>query len=271
MTNSEHCVQASAPVDPEAHTLNIVDQFERQAKLFASSRSLHSENIIAALVEAAAPEPADEALDVACGPGTVAAAFAARVRRAVGVDVTQSMLDEAASLASERGLVNVEWIKGDAMELPFPDESFDIVSCRFAFHHMQNPQRVLAEMKRVCRHGGRVVVCDAVASDDPAKAAELNAMEKFRDSSTVCFRPLDEMVEYFVAAGLENPDISRFRLLSERDALARGSFPVNNDREGLCRMIDASVEGDRLGLGAYWHGDTVRFHYPSVILVSQKN
>lgn len=271
MTYSEHGVRVSAAVDPETHTSNIIDQFERQTKLFAGAKGLHSGEIISALVDAATPEPDDEALDVACGPGTVAAAFATHVRRAVGVDVTQSMLDEAASLANQRGLENVEWIRADAMELPFASKSFDIVSCRFAFHHMQNPQRVLSEMKRVCRVGGRVVVCDAIASDDPAKAAALNKMERFRDSSTVRFRPLGEMMEYFVAGGMGNPQITRFRLLSERDGLARISFPVDDDREALCRMIDSSVEGDTMGLGAYRDGNTVRFHYPSAILVAKRD
>lgn len=271
MTNSEHGVQASAFVDPETHTSNIIDQFERQTKLFAGAKGLHSGEIISALVDAAAPVPDDATLDVACGPGTVVAAFATHVGRAVGVDVTQSMLDEAASLADQRGLENVEWVRGDAMELPFADKSFDVVSCRFAFHHMQNPQRVLSEMKRVCRIGGRVVVCDAIASDDPVKAAALNKMERFRDSSTVSFRPLDEMVDYFVAGGMGSPKVNRFRLLSERDGLARISFPVDDDREALCQMIDGSVEGDTMGLGAYWHGGTVRFHYPSAILVAKRD
>jgi len=69
-------------------------------------------------VEAARAQPNDESRDVACGPGTVVAASAARVRRAVGLDATSAMLDQARALVAERNLVNVEWQLGDVYRLP---------------------------------------------------------------------------------------------------------------------------------------------------------
>ena len=66
----------------------IQDQFSRQAELFARSPELHGDAQVMLLMDAARAKPADESLDVACGPGTVVAAFAARVRRAVGLDAT---------------------------------------------------------------------------------------------------------------------------------------------------------------------------------------
>ncbi len=79
-------------------------------------------------------------------------------------------------------------------------EPFDIVTCRFAFHHFQEPEKALAEMVRVCRPGGRVVLCDGVASDDPAKAGAFNRMERHRDPSTVEFRPLAFHLSLFAGA-----------------------------------------------------------------------
>ena len=69
-------------------------------------------------VEAARAQPNDELLDVVCEPGTVVAASAARVRRAVGLDATSAMLDQARALVAERNLVNVEWQLGDVYRLP---------------------------------------------------------------------------------------------------------------------------------------------------------
>jgi len=115
-----------------SHDSLIQDQFSRQAELFARSPELHGDAQVMLLVDAARAQPSDESLDVACGPGTVVAAFAARVRRAVGLDATGAMLDQARALAAERNLVNVEWQLGDVYRLPFADGSFDIVSCRFA-------------------------------------------------------------------------------------------------------------------------------------------
>src|SRR5262245_10586130 len=165
-----------ASITAAAHAATVVDQFTRQAEQFAASPVHHNQAALDLLVEAASPHPSDVSLDVACGPGSVVVTFAARVRQAVGLDATEAMLDEARKLAAAKGLSNVEWHQGDAYALPFADASFDIVSCRYAFHHMQEPARTLAEMIRVCRPDGCIVVCDALASDDPAKAAALNAM-----------------------------------------------------------------------------------------------
>ncbi|MGH6795803.1 MAG: class I SAM-dependent methyltransferase, partial [Methylocella sp.] len=177
-----------------SHDDLIRDQFSRQAELFAQSPELHGDAQVLLLVDCARPKPSDESLDVACGPGTVVAAFAGRVRRAVGLDATEAMLDQARALTAERDFVNVEWRLGDVYRLPFADDSFHIVSCRFAFHHFEEPAKAFAEMLRVCRSGGRVVLCDGVASSDPAKATAFNAMERHRDPSTVEFFPLQRLI-----------------------------------------------------------------------------
>ena len=177
---------------------------------------------------------------MACGPGSVVCAFARRVRRAVGLDATEAMLAQARRLAVASGVDNVAWHRGDVYALPFADGVFDVVSCRFAMHHLQHPAKALAEMVRVCRCGGRVVVCDAVASDDASKAAAFNAMERHRDPSTVEFRPLGFLLDLFRDAGLPEPTARFYQVPAERDRLLAASFPANDDRALLRAMIDAS-------------------------------
>jgi hypothetical protein len=80
--------------DTAAHDAAIADQFTRQAAEFARSAALHHQKALDLLVEAATPQPGDVSLDVACGPGSVACAFARKVRQATGLDATQAMLDE---------------------------------------------------------------------------------------------------------------------------------------------------------------------------------
>jgi ubiquinone/menaquinone biosynthesis C-methylase UbiE len=261
---------SSAASAAHAHAAVIDDQFTRQAGRFAQAPELHNDAVLSLLVEAAAPEAGDEFLDVACGPGSVVAAFAPAVRRAIGLDATEAMLDEARALAKAKGLRNVEWRRGDVYALPFGDGAFDIVTCRFVFHHLEHPARAFVEMVRVCRSGGRIVLCDAVASDDPAKAAAFNAMEKRRDPSTVAMRPLDFLRALFAEAGLPAPTARHFQIRYEREALIAKSFPAADDRAGLRRMIDESVAEDRMGMGARRDGDRVEIGYPSVILVALK-
>src|SRR5262249_47790023 len=160
---------------------------------------------------------------------------------------------------------NTELHLGDVYHLPFAEASFDIVTCRFAFHHFQEPDKAFAEMVRVCRPGGRVVLCDGLASDDPAEAGVFNRMERHRDRSTVEFRPLAFHLALFAGAGLPAPQARFYQVPVERDRLIAMSFPADDDRELLRRMIDESAEGDTMGVGARRKGDTVVFGYPSVI------
>src|ERR1044071_1309021 len=177
---------ASAPT----HREQILDQFTRQATPFNTSAGIKDEAALRLIVEASGAGAEDTVLDVACGGGIVVCAFAPVVRHATGIDLTPAMLERARGLQQERGLSNVTWRLGDVLPLPFPDGAFSIVTSRFAFHHFENPGAVLAEMRRVCAPGGRVMVVDTEASPDPAKAAEFNRMEILRDPSHVRAMPL---------------------------------------------------------------------------------
>lgn len=259
---------ASAP-GTSSHHATIADQFSRQAELFAAAPALHNQAALDLLVEAAQPRAGDASLDVACGPGTVATAFAAHVRQAAGLDATEAMLAQARKLAALSAVRNVAWHRGDVYALPFADGTFDIVSCRFAFHHFEEPVRAFGEMVRVCRPGGRIVLCDAVASDDAHKAEAFNRMERHRDPSTVEFRPLAFLSGLFAAA-LPVPAVRFYQVPVERDAVIAASFPLSDDRALLRDMIDQSVDGDTMGLNAHRHGRTVRFAYQAAILAAVK-
>jgi ubiquinone/menaquinone biosynthesis C-methylase UbiE len=254
-----------------SHDAAIADQFTRQAAQFAASAVLHDQAALDLLVEAGAPRPGDVSLDVACGPGSVVAAFAQRVCRAEGLDATEAMLGEARKLAESKGLRNVTWHQGDVCALPFTGAAFDIVSCRYAFHHLLDPVRALGEMVRVCRPGGRVVLCDAFVSDDPVKAAAFNAMERYRDPSTVEFRTLGCLHALYRDAGLPRPSSRFYGVPAELERLLAGAYPVDDDRAGLRAMIEAAVAGDAMGVGARRDGATVRFEYPAVVLVAVKD
>jgi ubiquinone/menaquinone biosynthesis C-methylase UbiE len=252
------------------HDAAITDQFTRQAAQFAASAVHHDQAALDLLVKSARPRPEDVSLDVACGPGSVVAAFALRVRRAEGLDATEAMLEEARKLAARERLRNVTWHRGSVYALPFADGAFDIVSCRYAFHHLLEPARALIEMVRVCRHGGRIVLCDAFASDDPVKAAAFNGIERYRDPSTVEFRTLGFLRGLFADTGLPEPTEHIYAVPAELERLLAMAYPTSDDRAGLRAMIEAAVEGDTMGVGARGEGGTVRFEYPAVVLAAVK-
>jgi ubiquinone/menaquinone biosynthesis C-methylase UbiE len=258
----------SAASQPVSHDDLIRDQFSRQAELFARAPELHGDAQLKPLIDAARPQPHETMIDLACGPGTVVAAFAPLVQRAVGVDATEAMLEEARRLAREKHLDNVEWRAASVYELPFPDGAFDIVTCRFAFHHFQEPARAFAEMARVCRAGGCIVLCDGIAPRDAAKAAAFNAMERFRDPSTATFLPLATLTGFFAQTGLAAPAIQPFHVTYAIEELAAQSFPVNDDRATLTRMIEELVATDALEVGTKPGGPS--FIFPVAVLSATK-
>ena len=249
-----------------AHRDLIVEQFTKQAVPFSTAPGIRDEEALQLLVAFSGAGPEDRVLDVACGPGLVVCAFAAVVRHATGIDVTPAMIERARALAAEKGLANVGWKVGDVLPLPYPDAAFSLVVSRFAFHHFPDPPGVLAEMKRVCAPGGRVVLVDVAASDDPAKAAAFNRMEKLRDPSHVRALTLAELEGLFAAVGLPAPRAAFYQLRSELEGMLERSFPEPGDAQRVRRMFVDSLDGDELGLGARRRGDSIVFAYPVAAL-----
>jgi len=118
-------------------------------------------------VRAAKVKPTDTVLDAACGTGDLSQAFAkAGAQRVIGLDYTPEMLD-LARVKQQRGASQkkewadrIEYIQGDAMDLPVEDASVDIVSIAFGIRNVTDPKRAAAEFRRVLRPGGRLVILE---------------------------------------------------------------------------------------------------------------
>jgi ubiquinone/menaquinone biosynthesis C-methylase UbiE len=151
----------------------------------------------------------DVVLDVAAGTGHVARSFAPRVRAVVAVDATKAMLDRGWTEAKRAALRNVVFMQADATALPFVEGSFDVVVCRFALHHFEDPAVPIAEMRRVLRPGGRLAVADLVCDPDPAVAATQNRLERLRDPSHTRMLSLEELAELVGGRDVEFRDVER--------------------------------------------------------------
>ena len=249
-----------------SHNDTVVDQFTRQATPFANAAAMRDEEALRLLVEFSHASADDTVLDVACGPGLVVAAFAKSSRRAVGIDLTPAMIEKAREHAAALGLANVEWHVGNVAALPFPDRSFSIVVSRFAFHHFVDPLGVLREMKRVTT--GRIVIADMVASDDPARAAALNRMEKLRDPSHARTLTLAELRHLFAQAGLPAPRETYYDVRGELEGLLATSFPAPEDIPVIREMFADSLTDDGLGMKTKRKGDKILLSYPIAILAA---
>jgi demethylmenaquinone methyltransferase/2-methoxy-6-polyprenyl-1,4-benzoquinol methylase len=108
-------------------------------------------------------EPGDSALDVCCGTGDLAFELARRVGpqgTVVGCDFSEPMLELARRKAADRGVSQVEFEWADALELPYEDESFDAATVGFGVRNLADIGRGLAELTRVLKPGGRLVILE---------------------------------------------------------------------------------------------------------------
>ncbi len=131
------------------------------------------------------PGPHEQILDVATGPGRLAFELSKHAHRVTGVDITTEMLALAGRYKADHHIENTQLTLADGGALPFRKKTFDIVSCRFAFHHFLEPEKVLSEMKRVLRPQGKIIIIDVISPEEMEKSEYQNQIERARDPSHV--------------------------------------------------------------------------------------
>jgi ubiquinone/menaquinone biosynthesis C-methylase UbiE len=251
-----------------SHGSRILDQFTRQAVPFSQSPSVSNQKALEFIVHSAEAGPEDTVLDVGCGPGLLACAFARVVRHATGIDLTPAMLEQARKAAGDQRLTNVSWQQGDVTQLPYPDAHFSIVSSRFVFHHLEQPLIVLKEMVRVCKAGGQIVVADMAPA--PEKADALNAEERLRDPSHVRALPEHELRELFANVNLPEPIVGHYRVECDLDDLLSRSFPNPGDEPTIRKMFADSIPGNTMDLNTRLHDGKIYYSFPVAVLVARK-
>ncbi|MEJ2517075.1 MAG: class I SAM-dependent methyltransferase [Methyloceanibacter sp.] len=181
----------------------VQKKFGEAARDYAAC-AVHAEGpSLARLTELIETKPTWRQLDIATGAGHTALAFAPGIAKSTASDITPEMLAEVKRLAKERGLTNVVTRKANAQDLPFPDTSFHLVTCRLAAHHFPRPEKFVAEAARVMIPGGIFAVVDNVSPDDADIAGTYNAFEKLRDPSHGRALSLQEWCALIDDAGLE--------------------------------------------------------------------
>ena len=114
------------------------------------------------VVDLAAPQSGTRALDLCCGTGDLSFALAARGAEVTGLDFSDAMLDVAKARQehSRSEIRNLKFFQGDAMQLPFADASFNLVTIGYGLRNLASCEGGLREMRRVLKSGGRLVVLD---------------------------------------------------------------------------------------------------------------
>jgi ubiquinone/menaquinone biosynthesis C-methylase UbiE len=202
----------------------VDNRFARTADLVAARQDERAAAFEAEVESFVLPTGDEYVLDVGCGAGALGLALAPHVGAVVGVDPVPELL----TLARERAPGNATFVEGDGTALAFDDGSFDLTGTARTLHHVARPELVLAEMTRVTRPRGRLLVIDQLAPVDPLEALAIDRFERARDAGHTRLLPEIDLRQLFEANGL---------------ALLRSSR--SEERRSLDRYLDlAGCEGD---------------------------
>lgn len=188
--------------------------FGARATTYTDSEAHKDRSVLSRVLELSAPQPGWRVLDVGTGTGHTAFALAPHVTEVVGLDLTPEMLEEGRRIARETGFSHVRFQVGDVHALPFLDASFDLVTCRRAAHHFAEIERALAEMVRVLKPGGRLVIDDRSVPEDEEVDRIMHDLDTLHDPSHVR--------QY-------RPSVWR-RLLEDAGLAVKGVEPYTKDR-----------------------------------------
>lgn len=186
-----------------------MSRFARTADLVAARQDARAAELAEQVQAFVQPQADERALDAGTGAGALALALAPSVAEVTGVDVEPELL----ARARERAPANASFVEGDATALPFPDALFDLAGTMRTLHHVRRPELVVAELARVVRPGGRVLVVDQLGPADPLEALAVDRFERARDPDHARLLSDQDLRQLFEA--------NRLLLLRERRRVER--------------------------------------------------
>jgi len=244
---------------------DVQKQFGKTAAAYVKSATHASGEDLDRLVAVARPQKHESALDLGCGVGHTLRRLAPLVASAVGADATIEMM-----LAGRTSVVtasNVAFAQTDATALSFPDATFDVATCRMAAHHFSDPAAAFREVRRVLRAGGRFVLVDNYAPDEPQLDAFINELETLRDPSHARSHTIDGWRVLLEDAGFRASVESQLLTTKLTTAawLERSQTPPDQAAEVRRRLREAPA----LAVETF-HITETTFAVPKVVLLGTK-
>ena len=245
--------------------------FSAQSRGFSSAGDTYADEAgLAWMLEDLPLSPEASALDIATGTAEFARALAPHVATVVGLDATEAMLEKGRKFVAKAGLENVELRKGVVQDLPFDDESFDIVSSRYAFHHFADPKPVISEMVRVCKTGGHIIIVDIVVPN-ASNGADYNYYEWLCDQSHTRCLESEEFQSYFRLFGLEVVSARMRDIEEELVEWMNFSLTEKRFREKILHAVSAELKGGpATGLSPYERESELCFVQRDLAIVGRK-
>lgn len=265
---------------PESRQLDLIrERFTESAGSFGdyvlAGRGSEAEKLAALATAGATDVSRWHALDVACGPGTFARALATRVRFVVGFDLTPALLlraQKAVGEASAAAQSSSAFVCGDGNHMPFRDGAFDLAVCGFSIHHMLHAERVIRELARIVRPGGRVAIVDMVSRDGYDRELHTR-IEQARDASHTKALYVAEFQELLQDAGMKiltsevEEKTRNFDVWMNAMKVPRGTPAYAETR----KLLESTMENDAAGMRPRINKDgELEYTLPSLYIVAEK-
>ena len=254
----------------QGHHSRITKEFTRQSKTMTQSSAFTDEQVLERIIRAASPSKENWVLDIGSGPGIVATALAEYSKSVTAFDITPSMIEAAKKRSSELGIENIEFKVGRAENLPFEEDSFDIVVTRLTTHHFPEPELVLKEIRRVVKPGGRVVFADITSSENPEESELHNALEILRDPSHVRMLPLSELRQAILSSGLRIIEEDVWVMEREFGEWIRITNAPEREKPLFVIMAGLAKAGVKTGVDLSFTDGEVRFNHTWSLILAEK-
>ncbi len=247
--------------------LKVKKQFDLQAHSFSKWSVTKNEAYMQAYFEFIGFEKGDELLDVACGTGEFSVFCARRINGVHGIDISEGMIELAKKQACSGGLANITFACHDVESIPCASNSFSVVACRSAFHHMENYPQVFREMLRCCRPNGRLAVQDIMSYDDQKVNSFFEDLEKEIDVSHNATLTKGEFINLF---DQNRVDVIRSMSveieLNFRDYLSH-AFQSQSSLEKIRDLLEEGLQDEDISRFLYLNKDEEPVFKRSVFLI----
>lgn len=251
------------------HNDTVKTSFKKQAEKFAAYHMSKTE-YTDYLIDQIEAKGTEHALEVAAGTCICGRALAPFVRDITCLDLTEEMLAQGRKLAAKCQIKNIYFQTGNAEELPYDSETFDLVITRLSFHHFDSPETPFEEMKRVLKQGGKLVVWDMEAAEENLRTID-DQIEKMRDPShtrILSRKEFEEMFEKDFTLQCEETTLVPVNLKSWMEL----TDTPEDVQEEIANLMKAELSGgSKTGFSPYMKESQIMFDHRWLLLIGVKN
>ena len=209
-------------------------------------------------------------LEVAAGTCAFGRMIAPKISHITEFDVTEAMLLVGKNENEKQGIFNANYVIGEAEHLPFDDNSFDIVVSRLAFHHFANTEAVFAEMYRVLKPNGKIVVADMLAKSENERESA-DRYETLRDPSHVRCLSFNDF-EYYAkkyCCVIEHQSITEIPM-NLNSWMTLTDVPLNIREQIICDMKNDISGLTKTGFNPYIENSEIMFNHNWLLFIASK-